>query len=219
MLSLSQAVALVELLGTASAAVQMDFTIGRRHIDPQRALQRRGDIQSPIQNAQYDALYLANISVGTPPQYVNVQIDTGSDELWVPYSKSDRCTQQKELCSEGVFDSSLSSTYKTKTVNTFSLSYGDDTQISGDFAYENVGIGGQTIQGMTIGVAKKAYVPPGIDDLPFQGIFGVGPKTSVLKEKNAPQILDLMKEQGLIATKAYSLYLNKLSKLLSIACL
>lgn len=212
MLSLSQSLALFELLGAASAAVQVDFTVDRRRVGGDTHLQRRqgSHIQSDIQNAQYAALYLMNITVGTPPQSMNVQIDTGSDELWVPYSKSDRCTQHKELCSEGVFDPAKSSTYKTRSKGTFDISYGDQTHIQGDYAVDAVGVGGQAVKGMTMGVAKSAYVPDGIDKLPFQGILGIGPKTSKIGEKTAPHMLDMMKEQGLIDTRAYSLYLNDL---------
>lgn len=36
-----------------------------------------------------DALYVANFSVGRPPQQLLLQLDTGSSDLWVPAADSD----------------------------------------------------------------------------------------------------------------------------------
>ena len=64
-------------------------------------------------------LYVAPISLGTPPQSFNVVLDTGSSNIWVPDVSCSfgGCTGKHH------FDSSKSSTY-SKNGQHFSIHYG-----------------------------------------------------------------------------------------------
>lgn len=78
----------------------------------------------------------------------------------------------------------------------------------GDYITDDFHIGGVTIKNLTMAVATDAKVVP-------TGIMGIGFDTeeSIVVEEHAkpyPNIIDLMVEQGLINTRAYSLWLNDL---------
>lgn len=86
------AAAFLPCIATASPrVVNMDFVKTR---SPHASLQRRaGTINTALINND-DLQYLANITVGTPPQQFIVQIDTGSSDLWIPSRSSDLCRSQ-----------------------------------------------------------------------------------------------------------------------------
>lgn len=46
-------------------------------------LKKRGTLSVDIGNANTNGLYFVNASVGTPPQEVQLQIDTGSSDVWM----------------------------------------------------------------------------------------------------------------------------------------
>ncbi len=46
-------------------------------------LQKRATFPVTVGNAILDNLYYVNASVGTPPQLVQLQIDTGSSDVWM----------------------------------------------------------------------------------------------------------------------------------------
>jgi Eukaryotic aspartyl protease len=48
-----------------------------------RLRKRSGTVQATLYNAEGDFLYLVNTTVGTPPQNIALQIDTGSSDIWV----------------------------------------------------------------------------------------------------------------------------------------
>jgi hypothetical protein len=86
------------LLTVASAAAIQQFTPGTIHMpmvknrEVERAQLRKrasSTIHVNLGNAQY--LYYVNASVGTPPQELQLQIDTGSSDTWVPYSGAAFC--------------------------------------------------------------------------------------------------------------------------------
>jgi len=55
-----------------------------------KALRRRaGSVSADLDNLQL--MYTTNVSIGTPPVYFGVTLDTGSSDLWVPSSNSAIC--------------------------------------------------------------------------------------------------------------------------------
>lgn len=86
----------------------------------------------------------------------------------------------------------------------------DKTRIQGDYINETFGVGGVTLQEMTMGLAKQSSEPDTTS--PFQGIVGVGFDTGEALYAQAgqtyPNIISQLKMQGKINTRAYSLWLN-----------
>lgn len=81
-----------ETLATAPKVVGYDFAKVKRELPPQKLHRRDGGVSVDIINDD-QVLYLVNISIGTPPQPMSVQLDTGSSDLWIPSIDSDICRQ------------------------------------------------------------------------------------------------------------------------------
>ena len=82
----------------------LEDILDKRSIDDTTPLSTRatsGIIQSDLGNDVPYGLYFANITVGTPAQQLQVRIDTGSSDLWVPSSTSKICEQGQTTTSAG----------------------------------------------------------------------------------------------------------------------
>ncbi|KAL8636290.1 MAG: hypothetical protein Q9228_006300 [Teloschistes exilis] len=191
--------------------LNMDFVKART---PRSPLQRRaGTVNTRLTNND-DLQYLANITVGTPPQQFVVQIDTGSSDLWVPSYQSDVCLQHD--CSQtGQFDERSSSTFDIGDREPFKIVYGDSSTYAGYLVTDTVAVGDTKLDNATFGlVLGSNNTPPGGGGgFTTNGVWGISFENSESEvvEQGASQytgIVGLMKEQGVISRMAYSLWLN-----------
>lgn len=81
------------LLSTTSASLLLPI-VKNREVEA-RQLRRRGTVTEQLGNAQSLGLYYANVSVGTPPQQLAIQIDTGSSDVWIASSYASLCRIQR----------------------------------------------------------------------------------------------------------------------------
>lgn len=96
-------------------------------------------------------------------------------------------------------NSSLSSTYKDLG-SLFEIQYADGSTASGAYFTDDFSIGGQTVKNLQIGLANKTVVGT--------GILGIGFELNEAAEKEYSNLVTSLESQSLIATTAYSLYLN-----------
>ncbi|ELR50131.1 hypothetical protein M91_01767, partial [Bos mutus] len=151
----------------------------------------------PLRNIK-DLVYLANITIGTPPQEFQVFLDTGSSDLWVP---SDFCTSP--ACSKHVRFRHLQSSTFRLTNKTFSITYGSG-RMKGVVAHDTVRIGDLVSTDQPFGLSVEEY---GFDHIPFDGILGLNyPKIS---SSGAIPIFDKLKNQGAISEPVFAFYLSK----------
>ncbi|KAL1407504.1 hypothetical protein Q8F55_006937 [Vanrija albida] len=125
---------------------------------------RDGTERMPLTSYMYDTAYLATISVGTPPQDIQIIPDTGSSDLWV---FSDLCT----TCGEHpVFHSKKSSTF------TFSGGWRNQSYGSGgaseQLGKDTVSLGGWTVKEQDIALFASGDVAD-VLRAPIGGIMGL----------------------------------------------
>ncbi|MCJ1244538.1 hypothetical protein MMC30_001736 [Trapelia coarctata] len=198
--------ALSSVLAEAPKVVQMQTYRQKRETIPERLL-KRANFPVTLGNAATVGLYYVNATVGTPPQEVSLQIDTGSSDVWMFGPRS--CNASTSPCLGGDFDVSASSTSKVLSEGTFSIRYvTPGSGIVGNYVSDEFSMGGMKIKQLTMAVATDAkFVPTGI-----MGIgFNVG--ESIVQSQGVdpyPNIIDELVAQKLTNTRAYSLWLNDL---------
>lgn len=190
--------------GSARRVVQMDIT---KATPEQTGVDRRSFSASLFNNK---TAYFTSVGVGTPPQTLTLHVDTGSSDLWVLSKDADLCNDfllQEEwgYCFD-TFDYDASSTAKTVGDGDFSIRYVDGTGSSGDYITDKVTLGdGFSVTGLQMGLARESTSN--------WGMLGIGYTAAVSAAEPYPNIIDLLFQQGLIPTKAYSLYLVYICRL------
>ena len=106
-------------------------------------------------------MYMANITVGTPPQDISLILDTGSSDIWLLSSQADICENLSDEenglgCIGGTFDSSSSSTVEIIDRNGFQIQYEDSTGSFGDWIKDDFSINGAEVNGLQMGLAHTS---------------------------------------------------------------
>ncbi|KAI0451947.1 hypothetical protein F5B21DRAFT_485177 [Xylaria acuta] len=82
------------LLASGTSAQVVQWNIEKRGNLAPMLNRRAGDaIQEIITNEKTRGGYFATCAVGTPPQSVTLQLDTGSSDIWVPASSASICEE------------------------------------------------------------------------------------------------------------------------------
>lgn len=167
--------------------------------------------------------YAIELGLGTPAQKMLFQLSTGSSEI-LALQKGPVCDDPSALCNPNnifnfttsAFDSGASTSLSKldNTLNSFIGVPGVQTQYSGTYASDTVGLGSVSISKVTIGQVDKATQPDAVRALgyPITGTFGLGYEsgesiTDQQKDKYTG-IVRLMHDQGLIDAQAFSVWLN-----------
>lgn len=107
-------------------------------------------------------------------------------------------------------DPTKSSTYKVVDEGGFAITYADETGAAGDYITDTLTIGGATIKALEMGLASNSTIPMGILGIGYDINEASNSEESEANSFTYPSIIDTMVSQGLISTKAYSLYLDDL---------
>lgn len=176
---------------------------------------KRDSFTVTLENYPYlgGGFYFVNATVGTPPQEVQLDIDTGSSDVWMFGVHS--CDITTSVCAGGAFDETQSSSVTIINQGGFQIQYFTaGSGVRGDYIADSFTIGKQTVKNLTMGLATQAVSVS-------TGIMGIGFDTNeaiVASEEASGEtdvqpyanLLDEMKSQGLINVRSYSLYLDDL---------
>ncbi|KAF3915514.1 Candidapepsin-8 [Orbilia brochopaga] len=158
-------------------------------------------------------LYLINVTVGTPPQPMQLQVDTASSDIWVLSKSITPCRDADDYhepssCIYGSFDDTKSSTLKLLGKGRFCIVYVDGTRAVGDYVSDTFAVGPAVVQGMQIGLAKDANLSYGVMGVGFEGDQASVSPGGMGKY---PSLVSRMVSQGLIKSRAFSLWLDDLA--------
>lgn len=147
-----------------------------------------------------DVAYYAQLSIGTPPQPVYVQLDTGSFELWVNPDCSTVSGGDAVFCDRaGRYDTAKSSTFNN-IGTTKTLRYGIG---SADITYVTDTI---TLTGSTMGLKGVQFGVANATEDAFSGILGIGYGQGIATRY--PNFIDQLAAQNATKVKAYTLALG-----------
>lgn len=155
-----------------------------------------------ISNQRY--FYLTEADIGTPPQKLDLLLDTGSSDTWL-FTASTQ-VQGNDNGKTTTFDQSQSSTFKSNGTN-WNIQYGKG-EASGAWGTDKFKIGSASLKSLSIGLAQK------VNQI-STGLAGIGrPQAEITVNSGGTMYNNLpleMKAEGLINSAAYSLALDDLN--------
>ena len=120
---------------------------------------------------QWDTEYLTPVSVGTPPQKLNVQIDTGSADFWVFSSELSQQGGDVVESHDDIYSPAKSQSAAVLNGYSWNISYGDGSAASGSVYTDVLKVGGIAALNQTVGAASHVS-SSFLEDLNSDGILG-----------------------------------------------
>lgn len=183
-----------------NGGIKVDFNV--RRVNTTKLTTKR-EYTAPLSNIHI--YYSIALTIGSDNQAVNLDIDTGSADTWV-VSPNTKCNSPLPLCSlSGTYDPTKSTT--SHALGTpLNITYGDKSGTLADFYLDDIVIAGAKVKQLQFGVANETSSwEGGLLGLGYESLeaetFNFGQKPYV----NFPYAL---KNQGLISSAYFSLYLN-----------
>ncbi|KAI0595550.1 aspartic peptidase domain-containing protein [Biscogniauxia sp. FL1348] len=206
------------IAASVASAQVVQWDIAKRASGAPKLTRRAdGTVEEIITNEKNRGGYFASCSVGTPAQNLTLQLDTGSSDIWVPSSSSSVCTStdssssssSSQGCTLGSYNSDDSSSFQVIGQSDFSISYVDGSHSEGDYITETFQIGDSTLENMTMGLGLDTTIPYGLVGVGYALNEAIVASTG--RASSAYNNLPVqMREEGLINSNAYSLWLNDL---------
>ncbi|KAI8988764.1 aspartic peptidase domain-containing protein [Pilobolus umbonatus] len=151
--------------------------------------------------------YLIELGVGTPVQYFNVTLDTGSSDLWIP---SVECS--RKICPYSRFNA-LKSTSFNRTGASFNIQYGSGSA-HGHIGYDTITLKGYPSlanQVLGLAVSTEGMAGPSLSKERASGILGLGfpgLMTTDVDNQQLPLIMNLFHNE-IIHDPVFSIHLNR----------
>ncbi|KAF9426954.1 hypothetical protein BGZ76_002530 [Entomortierella beljakovae] len=181
---------------------RVDFMI-EKELEELSKLHKRAYVGvAPVRGNSLDTQWVAALKVGTPPQEFSIVFDTGSSDLWVPSAgcQSSTCLKLRR------YNPGRSSTYQ-QDGRAWSVSYADDSWVSGVLGIDDITVAGITIKGQAFGMASVNAGSTNAED-GVDGIMGLGFDTNTqIGDIKTP--ITSMIEQNQIEQPIVSVWLNK----------
>ncbi|KAF4979296.1 hypothetical protein FZEAL_4463 [Fusarium zealandicum] len=198
---------LVSIWGLVQAQFVQWGVENRRYRHPGLTRRAKSTFEEAIKNKRASGGYFASVTVGNPPQNITLELDTGSSDVWVPWSSAPICEDEpKGGCPFGSFDPDKSRSFDHVGPGMFDISFVDDSFAKGDYFVDQFELGGAIIKNLTMGLAVKTDIS--------SGLIGVGYAANEASSETAdvvyPNLPVAMWKAGYINTMAYSLWLNDL---------
>ncbi|KAI9017052.1 aspartic peptidase domain-containing protein [Gaertneriomyces semiglobifer] len=151
--------------------------------------------RATVKAGSFSHTLVAKIGVGTPPQELSVQIDSGSSLFWVRSPVCEGCAGEG---AQGAYDSGKSETYVAIEDDKRTITYGDNTHVECKLARDSVTVGDFIVHQQTLCEADVVDSNAGYTD----GLIGLGPPTA----GSATDIIRSMVNEKLIAEPLVSFW-------------